>query len=257
MYTPDFLERVFHHACHVTAGGCVQILKLDMSSALISSYVCIWRTSFLVFLEKEYYMAHHTGPKARVNRRLGLLIFENSGAARALERRPSAPGMARARGRKSVYGQSLAEKQKIKYYYGISERQLRKLYTVAKRQKGNTGENLMVLCERRLDNVLRRAGFCKTRPQARQGIAHGHFLVNGRPTDVASFSVRPGDVISLRQKGKSKELYQLIAETEANPNIPWLDVDKKDMVVKVTSLPMPEDFTLPVEIGLVIEFLAR
>ncbi|MDO4569815.1 MAG: 30S ribosomal protein S4 [Planctomycetia bacterium] len=209
-------------------------------------------------------MAHYTGPKARINRRFCakkdeqyVNIFESNGAVKATSRRPFAPGMARPRGRKSVYGQSLAEKQKIKYYYGISERQLRKLYAIATRQKGNTGDNLKVLCERRLDNVLRRAGVCRTRPQARQGVAHRHFVVNGQPTDVASFSVRPGDVITIHND-KLREMYkEIFASVGSNVTIPWLSVDPETLTITITSLPMADDFTLPVEIGLVVEFLSR
>ncbi|MDO4551606.1 MAG: 30S ribosomal protein S4 [Planctomycetia bacterium] len=204
-------------------------------------------------------MAHYNGPKARINRRLGAQIYENTGVLKATGKRNTPPGMARARGRKSVYGESLAEKQKIKYYYGISERQLRKLYSTSKRQKGNTGDNLKVLCERRLDNVIRRAGLCRTRPQARQGIAHHHFLVNGRPTDVASFMVRPGDVISVRKNEKLQEMYKLIwAEIGTPSDLGWMTVNGEELSITVTSLPLPEDFTAPVDkIGLVIEFLAR
>lgn len=206
-------------------------------------------------------MAHYNGPKARINRRLGAQIFENSGVLRTTSKtdRQKPPGMARSRGRKSVYGESLAEKQKIKYYYGISERQLRKLYVTSKRQKGNTGDNLKVLCERRLDNVIRRAGFCRTRPQARQGVAHGHFLVNGRPTDVASFLVRPGDVITVRKNDKLQEMYKLIwAEIGTPADLGWIVADGNELSITVTSYPLPEDFTAPAEkIGLVIEFLSR
>ena len=204
-------------------------------------------------------MAHHNGPKARINRRFGAQIYENNGVIKAAGKRPQPPGMARARGRKSVYGESLAEKQKIKYYYGISERQLRKLYATSKRQKGNTGDNLKVLCERRLDNVVRRAGFTRTRPQARQGIAHGHFLVNGCPTDVASFLVRPGDIVTVRKNEKLQEMYKLTWADKGTPSeLSWLLVDGENLSITVTSLPLPQDFTAPVDkIGLVIEFLAR
>ena len=204
-------------------------------------------------------MAHHNGPKARINRRFGAQIYENSGVLKASGRRPNPPGMARSHGRKSVYGESLAEKQKIKYYYGISERQLRKLYATSKRQKGNTGDNLKILCERRLDNVIRRAGFCRTRPQARQGIAHGHFAVNGKPTDVASFLVRPGDVITVRKSEKLHEFYKLNwAELGTQANLSWMIVEGDSLTISVTSLPLPDDFSAPVsKIGLVIEFLAR
>ena len=214
-------------------------------------------------------MAHYVGPKARINRRFAvksndetkgdiLGIFESAGALRATKRRPFAPGMARPRGRKSVYGQSLAEKQKIKYAYGISERQLRKLYAIAKRQQGNTGENLKVLCERRLDNVIRCAGLAKTRPQARQGVAHRHFLVNGVPTTCASFSVRPGDVISVKKNEKLQEMYKgIFEEMKAVANPAWLTVDEENLAITVTSMPMAADFCLPIEIDLVVEFLAR
>ncbi|MDO4424831.1 MAG: 30S ribosomal protein S4 [Planctomycetia bacterium] len=212
-------------------------------------------------------MAHYVGPKARINRRFVVKthdgearmdIFESAGAIRATTKRPFAPGMARPRGRKSVYGQSLAAKQAIKYAYGISERQLRKLYAISKRQQGNTGENLKVLCERRLDNVIRRAGLAKTRPQARQGVAHRHFLVNGVPTTSASFSVRPGDVISVKKSEKLQEMYKgIFEEMKASCANAWLVVDEEKLAITVTSMPMAADFTLPVEIDLVIEFLAR
>ncbi len=214
-------------------------------------------------------MAHYVGPKARINRRFVVKsndedksnvigIFESAGALRATKKRPVGPGMARPRGRKSVYGQSLAEKQKIKYAYGISERQLRKLYETAKRQQGNTGENLQVLCERRLDNVIRRAGLCKTRPQARQGVAHRHFLVNGVPTTSASFAVRPGDVITVCKNEKLREMYKgIFAEMSTVSASAWLIVDAESLTITVTSMPMAADFSLPVEIELVVEFLAR
>lgn len=203
-------------------------------------------------------MARYNGPKARINRRLGLLVFENSGAAKAFGRRPQAPGMARPRGRKSVYGQSLAEKQKIKYYYGLCERPLRKLFDKAQRQKGNTGENLLILCERRLDNVIRRAGLTRTRPQSRQGIAHGHFLLNGRKTDIASVLVRPGDVITVCGKESIKNLYtELLAAEGANNTLSWLAVDPQTMAITVLSYPTAEEVSLPVEIGMVIELMSR
>ncbi|HND53495.1 MAG TPA: 30S ribosomal protein S4, partial [Pirellulaceae bacterium] len=124
-------------------------------------------------------MSRYTRPKARVNRRLGSLIYESNGARRASERRENPPGMHGRAKRPSNYGLALMEKQKIKHYYGLGERQLRRIFDLASRAKGNTGETLLILCERRLDNVVRRAGFTRTRPQARQGIVHGHFQVNG------------------------------------------------------------------------------
>src|SRR5581483_12083938 len=110
-------------------------------------------------------MARYTGPKARVNRALGTLIYENAGSARALERRNQPPGMHYRRRKPSGYGLALNEKKKIKHYYGLGEKQLRRFFDIARRQPGNTGEALRILCERRLDNVIRPAGFAATRPQ--------------------------------------------------------------------------------------------
>ncbi len=117
-------------------------------------------------------MARYTKAKGRVNRRLQALIYENSGAAKALEKRSQPPGMHTRFRRPSNYGMALMEKQKIKHFYGLGERQLRRYFEKATRQKGNTGENLLLLCEQRLDNVIRKVGLAKTRPQARQGVAH-------------------------------------------------------------------------------------
>ena len=203
-------------------------------------------------------MARYNGPKARINRRLNAQIFENSGAVKAFGRRPQAPGMARPRGRKSVYGQSLAEKQKIKYFYGLGERQIRKFFDKAKRQKGNTGENLLILCERRFDNVVRRAGFTRTRPQARQGIGHGHFCINGRKNDIASTLLRPGDVITIHGNEKIQEMYkQLLTDNGANNSVSWFSVDPANMSITVLSYPTYEEVALPVEIEMVIELMNR
>ena len=135
------------------------------------------------------HMSRYTGPKARINRRLGTLIYESNGASRGLERRPNPPGMHTRGRRPSNYGAALMEKKKIKHYYGLGEKQLRRYFDKATHQKGNTGEQLLMLCERRLDNVIRRVGLTKTRCQARQGVAHGHFRVNGSKVDRPSFRV--------------------------------------------------------------------
>jgi small subunit ribosomal protein S4 len=202
-------------------------------------------------------MARYTGPKARINRRLGTLIFENSGVTRAAERREQPPGMHTRPRRPTVYGQALMEKQKIKYYYGLMERQLRRYYTKASRMKGNTGEQLLLLCERRLDNVVRRAGFAVTRPQARQGVAHGHFQVNGHKCDRPSYLVRAGDVITVRPRDNLKDLYRgVLAESSSEP-IDWLSVDAENLALTVQGLPGPSDISLPVDVNTVVEFLSR
>lgn len=202
-------------------------------------------------------MGRYTGPKGRINRRLGGLIFESAGAARALERRPTAPGMAPPQRKLSKYGEALREKQKIKYYFGLGERQLRRYFDIARRRPGNTGENLLLMCERRLDSVIRMAGLAKTRPQARQGIGHGHFLVNGRRADIPSMQMRVGDVIHVKRRQAVGELYAGLIEASEGRAADWLTVDAKMQQITVTRLPSKEDITLPVDVAIVVELLSR
>lgn len=213
------------------------------------------RVSFS-YIEREI-MARYTGPKARINRRLGSVIFESAGAVKAFDRKPQPPGMSTARRKISTYGLAMQEKQKLKYYYGLSERQLRKMFAAASRAKGNTGGELLVLCERRLDNVVRMVGFTKTRPQARQGVSHGHFLLSGRKIDVPSAYVKPGDTIHVKRKSNLTVLYRG-THSEAETMVPdWLSVDIENLSATVLRLPTASDSTLPVEIGMVIELLSR
>ncbi|MCH2594469.1 MAG: 30S ribosomal protein S4 [Pirellulales bacterium] len=202
-------------------------------------------------------MAHYTGPRARINRRLGAVIFENAGASRAMERKPNPPGMAVRPRKLSTYGEAMREKQKIKYYYGLGERQLRKLFQKAKHTAGNSGENLLLLCEKRLDSVVRLAGFAKTRSQARQGVAHGHFLVNGRRTDVASYQVRVGDVIHVKRRANLSDVYRGNIEMADGQAGDWLTVDNGQQEIIVSRMATAEDITLPVDVGMVIELLSR
>ncbi|MFO0912864.1 MAG: 30S ribosomal protein S4 [Pirellulales bacterium] len=202
-------------------------------------------------------MAHYIGPKARVNRRLNSLVFEDSGAGRAFERRPNPPGMRPRVRRPSNYGLALIEKQKIKYYYGLGERQLRRYFDKATAMKGNTGQQLLLLCERRLDNIIRRAGFAKTRPQARQGVTHGHFMVNGHKVDRPSFMVRPGDVITVRPRPNIQQYYLLMTQESHGEPTDWLTVDNSTLRITVQGLPGPSDISLPVDVNTVVEFLSR
>lgn len=203
-------------------------------------------------------MARYNGPKARINRRLGTLIYESAGASRALERRDTPPGMHTKGGRRlSNWGKASAEKQKIKHYYGLGERQLRRYYHMVASKKGNTGEQILTMCERRLDNVVRRAGFTKTRPQARQGIVHGHFFVNGVKVTSPSYQVRPGDVITIRPNEKIYGLYKGVVG-EGNVNTPeWITFDTEALRATVQGIPGPGDYSLPVDVNIVVEFLAR
>ena len=202
-------------------------------------------------------MGTYTGPKGRINRRLGAAIFESAGALKAFEKREYPPGMSQRRRKVSTYGLALREKQKIKYYYGLRERQLRRYFAKARRMKGNTGEQLLLLCEQRLDNVVRRAGFAQTRPQARQGAAHSHFQINGRTVSVPSIQVRVGDVISVRKRPNLQALYRGLLELSNTDPCHWLAVDPQKLEVTVTSLPTFEDVTLPVDVGQVVAFMSR
>ncbi len=204
-------------------------------------------------------MARYTGPKARINRRLGTLIYESSGAARALERRDNPPGMHTRGRRPSNYGLALKEKQKIKHYYGLGERQLRRYFDNVVHKKGNTGEQLLLLCERRLDNVIRRCGLTKTRAQARQGVTHGHFAVNGIKVTSPSYTLRPGDVITVKAKEKLQHLYQrTAAEAETQP-ADWVTFDVETLRATVQGLPAPSDisFVGRENVNTVIEFMSR
>jgi len=203
-------------------------------------------------------MARYHGPKARINRRLATLIYETAGATRAMERRDNPPGM-HVKGRKlSNWGLASQEKQKIKHYYGLLEKQLRRYYDLVSAKKGNTGEQILAMCERRLDNVVRRAGLTKTRPQARQGIVHGHFYVNGIKVTSPSYQLRPGDVITIRPKEPIYNLYKgVVSEGGSNQTPDWITVDTETLRATVTGLPGPSDFSLPVDVNIVVEFLAR
>lgn len=202
-------------------------------------------------------MARYTGPKARVNRRLGALIYESGGAARAMERRDNPPGMHTRPRRPSNYGMALREKQKIKHYYGLGECQLRRYFDIASRKPGNTGQLLLMLCERRLDNVIRRAGFTRTRPQARQGVVHGHFQVNGIKVTKPSYILRPGDVVTLRRRENLVNLYRGLTGESSGQVPDWVTFDVETLRATVQGLPSPEDISLPVDANMVVEFLSR
>ncbi|MCA9078848.1 MAG: 30S ribosomal protein S4 [Planctomycetaceae bacterium] len=202
-------------------------------------------------------MGRYTGPKARINRRLGFQVFESAGAIRATERKEYPPGMAQRRRKATNYGLALIEKQKIKYYYGLREKHLRTYFDKARHMKGNTGENLLTLCERRLDNVVRRAGFAHTRPQARQGVVHGHFQLNGERATKPSMIVRVGDVIAVRNRPNLKSVYAEIVGSAAATECDWVSVNADGLTATVTSLPGFEDVSLPVDVGQVVAFLSR
>ena len=202
-------------------------------------------------------MGRYTGPKGRINRRLAAMVYESAGAVRAMERRETPPGMYGRRKKMSTFGAAFAEKQKIKFYYGIREAQFRRYFELARKTKGNTGETLLLLCERRLDNVVRRAGFVHTRPQARQGIVHSHFQVNGKTVSRPSIIVNAGDVVTVRNRPNLQTVYQTVVESSTAPRCDWISFDPASLKAVVTSLPGSTDISLPCDIGQVVAFMAR
>lgn len=202
-------------------------------------------------------MARYNGPKARVNRRLGAMVYESGGAVRAADRRPTPPGMHTRSRRPSNYGHALQEKQKIKHYYGLGERQLRRYFQHVVHTKGNTGQQLLLMCERRLDNVVRRAGYTATRPQARQGITHGHFQVNGVKVTKPSYQLRPGDVITIRPRKNLQDMYKILGSQRTSEPVDWIAFDFETLRATMTGAPGPSDISLPVDVNMVVEFLSR
>src|SRR5918911_448941 len=188
-------------------------------------------------------MARYTGPVCRLCRRQGIKLFlkgERCFTPKcAVERRPTPPGDHAQRRRKvSEYGEHLKEKQKVRNIYGVLERQFRKHFADAKRQPGATGENLLRVLESRLDNVVYRLGFADSRNQARQLVRHGHFMVNGRKTNIPSFRARIGDIITVRPQSLPHEYFQTRAQILPTRQAPdWLSLDATNQAGRVVSLP--------------------
>lgn len=196
-------------------------------------------------------MGRYTGPKVRLSRRVGVPIADipkHTGKELVI------PGMHGYRGRRNTeYGVRLAEKQKLRYYYGVLERQFRRYVDVARKSKGNTANTLIQVLEQRLDNVLRRLGVGRTIWATRQIVAHGHVKVNGVKTDIASFLVKPGDEISFKD-GIHKLLRENM-EQGAGHSVPgWLEWNPAQLTGKVNALPVPEDVPFEVNMNLIVEF---
>ena len=208
-------------------------------------------------------MARYNDAVCRLCRREGVKLFLKGDRCFtekcAIERRTYPPGMhGQGRSKTSEYGTQLREKQKAKRYYGLLESQFRKYYEMAVRSQGQTGENLLALCESRLDNVAYRLGFAMSRPEARQLVTHGHFLVNGRKVNIPSFLVKPGMVITLRDKSKSLEKFKQSLEANTFRQPPkWLDFDRDNATAKVVALPQKEDIDLPIEEHLIVELYSK
>ncbi len=200
-------------------------------------------------------MARYRGPKQKIARRFGEPIF---GPHKALERKPYAPGQ-HGRGRRSKeseYSIQLKEKQKVKYTYGLLERQFRNLFEKASRKKGVTGENLLKFLESRLDNTVYRLGFARTRRQARQLVSHGHMLVNDRVLDIPSALLKDGDIIAVRPASRSLEPIK-DALGRARRTLPWLELDRGQMTGKFLSLPNREDIPETFREQLIVELYSK
>ncbi len=205
-------------------------------------------------------MAKLKTPKGKLVRKFGENIFGNPKYDRILNRKPYGPGQhgqARRR-RPSNYGVQLREKQKIKVLYGILEKQFRNYFEKADKMAGETGTNLMQLLEKRLDNVVYRMGFASTRPAARQMVNHGHFLVNNRKVNIASFSLKPGDVIQVRDRSKKMDIIlDSMKRIKGDLDLPWLELDKAKMTGNVIAIPEREDMQVLVNEQLVVELYSK
>lgn len=206
-------------------------------------------------------MSRYTGPRARISRRLGTNIFGTRGEAAALEKRPYPPGMhgrTRRRGNNNTeYLFQLQEKQKARFSYGLTERQFRKVYAEASRRPGVTGENMLRILELRLDNVVYRAGLGATRPQARQFVNHGHFLVNGKRVNIPSYRVKKGDVIELKEKTRENSLVQWNKDVLDRTPPAWLDLADNGYSVTVYSEPLREQIDVPLREQLIVELYSK
>ena len=208
-------------------------------------------------------MAKYTGPACRQCRREGTKLFLKGDRCFsekcALNRRSGLPGQ-HGMGRKMTkeYGLQLREKQKAKRYYGILEKQFRNYFEKADRQEGMAGENLLVMVERRLDNVAYRMGIGESRREARQLVRHAHFTVNGRNANIPSMLIKPGDVIAVKDKSKASEKFKTMIENTASRTVPaWLEVDKENCTAKVLTMPTRDSVDFEIEEHLIVELYSK
>jgi small subunit ribosomal protein S4 len=208
-------------------------------------------------------MARYRGPVEKIERRfgvsLGLKGERRLAGKSALEKRPYAPGQhGQKKGKISEYGLQLNEKQKAKFMYGLSEKQFRRLFKEANRKEGNTGENLVKLLERRLDNVVYRMGFASTRNGARQFVTHGHLLVDGKKVDIPSFRVKAGQKIEVKEASKKNvQVVRSLELTNQTGLVDWVDVDKDKAFGIFTRIPERSEISIPVEERLIVELYSK
>jgi len=210
-------------------------------------------------------LARYTGPSCRLCRRERLKLFlkgERCYSEKcAVDRReypPGQHGQSRKKYKYSDYDAQLREKQKVKRIYGVMEQQFRGYFEEANRQKGITGENLLLILERRLDNMVYRMGFASSRNEARQLIRHNHFEVNGKRVNIPSYLMRAGDVIELKEKSRKIAKVQESLEGSSRRGVPrWLEVDKDNLKGKVVALPAREELTMPINEQIIVEFYSK
>ena len=208
-------------------------------------------------------MARYTGPACRLCRREGTKLFLKGERCMtgkcALDRRSTAPGQHGAANKKvREYGMQLREKQKTKRYYGVLETQFRNCYAEAERQSGMTGENLLVLLERRLDNVVYRMGMAESRKEARQLVLHAHFTLNGKKVNIPSITVKVGDVIAIKEGARDNAKIKSLMEGLASRLSPkWLEVNRENATAKVVALPAREDIDFDFNEQLIVELYSK
>lgn len=208
-------------------------------------------------------MARYTGPSCRLCRREGSELFLKGERCYtdkcAIKRRSYPPGQhGQGRIKVSDYGVQLREKQKVRRIYGILENQFRGYFEKADRMKGVTGENLLFILERRLDNVAYRLGFATSRDEARQLVRHGHFTLNGRKANIPSIQVKTGDVLQLREKSRKVAAISESLEAVVRRGIPqWLELDKDAFKGTVKAMPVREDITMPIQEQLIVELYSK
>ena len=204
-------------------------------------------------------MARYNGPRARVVRRLDYPVFESSKFS-ALRKNypPGQHGPTKRQSKLSNYGIQLREKQRIKYLYGVLEKQFRNYFKKASQMKGETGLNLLVMLESRLDNVVYKLGFAPSRPSARQLVSHAHFMVNGRKVNIPSYRLKPGDIIEVRDKSKKLDIIlDAIKMVKGDLNVSWLSLDKTKMSGTFVNYPERQEIDLTVNEQLVVEYYSR
>ncbi|MDR0303680.1 MAG: 30S ribosomal protein S4 [Chitinispirillales bacterium] len=204
-------------------------------------------------------MSRNLDPKGKIVRHLGANVFGNEKYQRLLDKRPNPPGpIKHRRGRLSEYGVQLLEKQKLRFAYGLNERQFRNTFVKAKHMKGVTGENLLSLLERRLDNVVYALGIAKTRAQARQIVNHAHIRVNDKKVDIPSFLVSVGDKISIAASESTKKFLQALVADNLSRNLPdWLEFSKVDLSGIIKRLPEKQDIAAIADVHLIVELYSK